>query len=167
MSTEEYTSEQRTAEKVRTAARTAKAATATVVEETIVATKDQLAKATETHFKAADDAAAFGKSNVEAMLQAGSIFFHGMEELTRSLMGITQSQVETSLSTAKALISAKTLTEFTTLQNAYAKSAFDNVVTEATQLSEIAIRVANEAIEPLTARVTAAIEHASKPPLTF
>ncbi len=90
-----------------------------------------------------------------------------MEELTRSLMGITQSQVETSLSTAKALISAKTLTEFTTLQNAYAKSAFDNVVTEATQLSEIAIRVANEAIEPLTARVTAAIEHASKPPLTF
>jgi phasin family protein len=129
----------------------------------VEATKDQLAKAAETQFKAVDEATAFGKSNAEAFIQAGTIFFHGFEELARTVVGMTQAQVETSMSTAKALIGAKTLTELTDLQNAYAKSTFDHVVSEATHLSEIAIKVTNDAMEPIGARVTAAIEHMSKP----
>ena len=65
-----------TTEKTKTAAKVLPAAS--VVE----TAKEQFAKATETHFKAADEAAALGKSNVEAVMQAGSIFFHGFEELT-------------------------------------------------------------------------------------
>jgi len=145
------TEKPKAAEKVRTAA--------SVVE----ATKDQFAKAAETQFKAVDQAAAFSKSNAEAFIQAGTIFFHGFEELARSFVGLTQAHVETSVSTAKALIGAKTLTELTDLQNAYAKSAFDQAVSETTHLSELAIKVANEAMEPISARVTAAIEHLSKP----
>jgi phasin family protein len=126
--------------------------------------KDQFAKAAETQFKAADEVAAFGKSNVEAFIQAGTIFFHGFEELAKTFVGLTTAQVESNMSTAKALISAKTLTEFTDLQNAYTKSAFDTAVSEATHLSELAIKITNEAIEPISARATAAIELMSKPP---
>jgi phasin family protein len=155
------TDEGKTAEKARAASRTAKA---TSVVETA---KDQFAKAAETQFKAADDVAAFGKSNVEAVIQSGSIFFHGLEELTKTLVSLTQSQVESSMSVAKSLIAAKTLTEFTDLQNSYAKSAFDNAVSEATRLSELAIKITNESIEPISARVTAAIEQMSKPVMPF
>ena len=125
--------------------------------------KDQFAKAAETQLKAADEIAAFGKSNVDAFIQAGTIFFHGFEELAKTFVGLTQSQVESGMTTAKALISAKTLTEFTDLQNAYAKSTFDHAVSEATHISELAIKITNEAIEPIGARVTATIEHMSKP----
>ena len=38
-----------------------------------------------------------------------------------------------------------------------------NAVAEATHLSELAIKITNEAIEPLSARVTATIEQMSKP----
>ena len=134
-------------------------AVASVVE----ATKEHFAKAAETQFKAADEVAAFGKSNVEAFIQAGTIFFHGFEELARTVVGLTQAQVESSMTTAKALIGAKTLTEFTDLQNAFTKSTFDTAVSEATHLSELAIKITNEAIEPISARVTATIEHISKP----
>ncbi len=133
--------------------------TASVIE----ATQDQFAKAAETQFKAADEVAAFGKSNVEAFIQAGTIFFHGFEELARTMVGLTTAHVESSMTTAKALITCKTLTEVTDLQNAYTKSAFDSAVTEATHLSELAIKIANEAIEPISARVTATIEQISKP----
>jgi len=153
------TDEGKTVEKVRAASRAAKAATPSVVD----TAKDQLAKAAETQFKAADDVAAFGKSNVEAVIQSGSIFFHGFEELTRTLVGLTHSQVESSMSIAKSLIAAKTLAEFTDLQNAYAKSTFDNAVAETTKLSELAMRITNEAIEPLSARVNAAMEQIAKP----
>jgi phasin family protein len=67
---------------------------------------------------------------------------------------------------AKSLIAAKTVAELTDLQNAYAKSTFDHVVSEATHLSELAIKITSEAIEPLNARVTATIEQISKPVFT-
>lgn len=146
-----------TTEKTKTAAKVLPAAS--VVE----TAKEQFAKATETHFKAADEAAALGKSNVEAVMQAGSIFFHGFEELTRSFVGMTQAHVETGMSAAKAMIGAKTLTELTDLQNSFTKTAFDSAVSEATHISELAIKIANEAIEPISARVTATMEQMSKP----
>lgn len=133
--------------------------TASVIE----TTQDQFAKAAESQFKAADEVAAFGKSNAEAFIQAGTIFFHGFEELARTFVGLTTAHVESSMTTAKALITCKTLTEVTDLQNAYTKSAFDSAVSEATQLSELAIKITNEAIEPISARVTATIEQISKP----
>jgi len=142
---------------------TAKARVADKAASVIEATQDQFAKAAETHFKAADEIAAFNKSNVEAFIQAGTIFFQGFEQIARTVVGLTQAQVETNMNTAKSLIAAKTVTELTDLQNAYAKSTFDHAVAEATQLSELAIKITNEAIEPLSARVTATIEQISKP----
>jgi len=146
-----------TTEKTKTAAKVLPAPS--VVE----AAKEQFAKATETQFKAADEAAAFGKSNIEAVIQAGSIFFHGFEELTRSFVGLTQAQVEAGMSAAKAMIGAKTLTELTDLQNSYGKSALDHAVSDATHISELAFKIANDAMEPLSARVTATMEHITKP----
>ena len=145
---------------------TAKAKVAGTTASVIETTQDQFAKAAETQLKAADEIAAFGKSNVEAFIQAGTIFFHGFEEIARAMVGITQAQVEASMTTAKSLITAKTVTELTDLQNAYAKSTFDHAVAEATHLSELAIKITNEAIEPLSARVTATIEQMSKPVFT-
>ncbi len=150
----------KTTEKVRANTRAAKV----VVENAVDTAKDHFAKAAETQFKAADEVAAFGKSNVEAFIKAGSIFFHGVEELTRSMVGLTQYNVESGMTAAKALITAKTLTEFTDLQNAFAKTTFDKAVSETTHLSELAIRITTDAIEPISARVTATIEQISKQP---
>jgi phasin family protein len=58
------------------------------------------------------------------------------------------------------------LSEFTELQNSYAKTAFDTAVSEATRLSELALRVTNETIEPLHTQMTAAIEKIAKPVLS-
>ncbi len=117
-------------------------------------------------FKSADEIAAFGKSNVEALIAAGTTFLRGWEELTRSVVGLTQTQVETGLQTATALLGAKTLAELSELQKTYTKTAFDTAVSEASRLSELAIRIASETAEPLNARVTATVEQFSKPALT-
>ena len=113
--------------------------------------------------KTVEDIAALGKSNVDALIQAGATAMHGWEELTRSFVGLTQSQVEAGMTAAKALLGARTLAEFSDLQKTYSRTAFDNAVSEASRLSEIGIRIASETIEPLSARMTATIEHLSKP----
>ena len=109
--------------------------------------KAQFAKAAETQFKTANDVAALGKSNVEAMIQAGSIFFRGFEEITRSMVGLTQANLEANITTAKALMGVKTLTDITDLQSGYAKSSFDHAVTEATKLLQNGdFGITNEAV---------------------
>lgn len=116
-------------------------------------------------FKTADEVANFGKANLDALMAAGTNFFRGWEELTRSVAGLTQSQVETSLQAATALLGAKSLSELGELHKSYAKATFDNAVSEASRFSELAIRIATETAEPLNAQVTAAVERFSKPAL--
>ena len=147
------------AEKVRATTRTARIASATVVEQA----KARLESVSETQIKAADEFAAIGKSNVEAIIQAGTSLFRGAEELTRGLVGLSQSQFEAGISAAKAMLGAKTLSELAELQNQYSKSAFDQVVAESTRLSELAVKVTNEALEPIQARLNATVEQFTKP----
>lgn len=113
----------------------------------------------------ADEVAEFGKSHIEALIQTGSILSRGIEELATSLFQLTQTQLDANVSAAKALVGATSLIELGAVHKAYTRTAFDNVVSEASRLSEIVIRVANEAAEPLTTRVQATVDRLSKAPL--
>ena len=53
--------------------------------------------------------------------------------------------------------------EIVDLQSEYAKTSFDNIVSEGTKISEMTVKVANEALEPINARMNAAVEKMSKP----
>ena len=63
----------------------------------------------------------------------------------------------------QALLAARTLREAVDVQTDWAKTSFDKVVAESTKLSEISVKVANEAAEPINARFNAAIEKLLKP----
>jgi phasin family protein len=71
--------------------------------------------------------------------------------------------METSAQAAKALMGAKTLREAVDLQTDLAKSNFDKFIAESTKLSEMSVKVANEAFEPINARVNVAVEKLLKP----
>lgn len=107
----------------------------------------------------------FGKCNVEALLEAGSTLFHGVEALTRSVFELTETQLQANVSAVKALAGIRSLGELGDLQRSYSRTAFDNVMSEASLLSEIVIRVSNEALEPLSARLQASLDRLPKPAL--
>jgi phasin family protein len=130
---------------------------------TFAAAKETFGKFAGQNFKTVDDVAAFGKANLDAYLKAGSTIAKGFEELTRAVAAFSQTNVTTTVDATKALFGAKTIREVADLQNDYAKKAFDSLVAETTKLGELSVRVANEAIEPLNARVSAVIETYAKP----
>jgi phasin family protein len=53
---------------------------------------------------------------------------------------------------------AKTLCEAVDVQTDFAKTTFDKLVVEGMKVSEISVKVANEAALPINARLNAAIE---------
>lgn len=109
------------------------------------------------------DFASVGRENVEAFVKASTIFVKGTEEITKSVAALTQAQVEASLATTKALMGVTNFKQAIELQNEAAKTSFDKLVAEGNKITELSMKVANEAIEPIQARVTLAVEKIMKP----
>lgn len=125
--------------------------------------KEQAEKASATAFKTYEELSKLGKENVEAYMAAGTIFAQGIEAIGKGWMSFGRQSMEAGVSTAKALLGVKTLREAVDLQTALAKNTFDKFVAETTKASEVTVKVANEAIEPLSARVNVAVEKMLKP----
>ncbi|PWC32658.1 TIGR01841 family phasin [Azospirillum sp. TSO35-2] len=132
-------------------------------EQTASAAKEQFEKATTQILKSYEDLQAAGKANVEALVASSTIAAKGAEDLSREVVAYSQSALDKSITTGKALLTAKSLQEVVELQNAFLKSSFDSLVAETTRIQELTTKVTNEALAPLNARVTATVETFSKP----
>lgn len=132
------------------------------VEQAIAQTKEKVEKMSKQVFATFEDVVGFQKDNVEAFVASSTILTKGFEALSKELVAFTQAQYEQSVSNAKALFAVKSVKELVDLQTEFAKTSFDALVAEATKVSETGIKVANEAAEPITARVNATVEKLSK-----
>jgi phasin family protein len=132
------------------------------VEQAVAYTKEKVEKMSKQVFTAFDDVAGFHKENVDAFVASSTILAKGFEALSKELMAFTQGQYEQSVTTAKALMGVKSVKELVDLQTEFAKTSFDALVAEATKVSETGFKVANQAAEPITARVNATVEKLSK-----
>ena len=62
------------------------------------------------------------------------------------------------------MMGAKTAKEFVEIQAAFARTSLDNFLSESTRLSEVCVKVANEAFEPLQQQINTSFEKAFKVP---
>lgn len=135
---------------------------ATPVDQAIAQTKEKVEKMSKQVFATFEDVVGFQKDNVEAFVASSTILTKGFEALSKEIAAFTQAQYEQSVSATKALFAVKSVKELVDLQTEFAKTSFDALVAEATKVSETGFKVANEAAEPITARVNAAVEKLSK-----
>jgi phasin family protein len=114
-------------------------------------------------FKGYDEIAAFGKANMDAMIQANTVFSKGIEAISKEFIALTQSHMESTAAAAKAIFAAKTLKDVVELNAAFHKTNFDKMVANSTKLGELGTKVATDAFAPISARVTSVVEKAAKP----
>lgn len=110
-----------------------------------------------------EEFATFSKGNVEAVVASGAVVAKGAEDLSKAYVGFAKGFYEQSLAASKALFAAKSPDEALKLSNDFAKASYEAFVAEAGKLQELSVQVANEAIAPLSARFTIAVEKFSKP----
>lgn len=113
--------------------------------------------------RAAEEAAEFGRGNVEAFTRAAQVYFTGVQDLGRQMMASAQGLSDHALEGAKALTAAKSLKEVTDLQASLARTAFEKSLADANALRSQMTKLTEEAFAPLTARVTVATEKFSRP----
>lgn len=133
------------------------------VEQIFLTAREQFEKLAQRFFGDYGDFASVGRDNVEALVKSTAVFAKGAEEIGKSVVALTQAQVEASLAITRTLLGATTFKQALEAQNEAAKLGFDKLMTEGNKITELSLKVTNEAIEPIQARVNTAVEKLIKP----
>ena len=134
----------------------------TKIEKTIETTKTEAKNHMSQTIKSAEDLVAFNQGNVEAFMKSSQIWATGLQDLGKLFAANAQAQIDESVATVKALSSVKSLKEAVDLQSSLAKSTVEKLVAETGKLSDASLKLAEQALAPLTARVTLAAEKFGK-----
>lgn len=146
------------------------------VEATVSTLKGNVAKATagleatqatvkegmEKAMKTAEDFVAFSQDNVEAFVKASQIWTTGLQDLSKHVVASAKESLDESIATFKAISTAKSLKDAFDLQAAYARSAMEKTLAESGKLTDASFKLTEQALAPLTARVTVAVEKFAK-----
>lgn len=127
-------------------------------ETTQTKTKEGMQKA----MKTAEEFVAFSQGNVEALVKSSQIWATGMQDLSKHIASAAQASLEDSISTFKALTGVKSLKDAFELQTAFARSAMEKTIAESGKITDASFRLTEQALAPLTARVTIAVEKFAK-----
>ena len=106
----------------------------------------------------AEELADVAKANVEAFVTAGRIAATGAKSLGQDIVARGREGVEQASEAVKTLAEAKSPTEFFALQSEIARTSFDRLVSEGSRLTESMVKLAGEAMQPLSNRASANAE---------
>lgn len=112
----------------------------------------------DTMMKNTEDFVALGQANMEAFVKSGQIWTSGIEALMKQFAETAKVSFDESVATLKAITSAKSITEAMELQNKFATSAAKRALAESNKLVDASIKLAEQTLAPITARVTSAAE---------
>ena len=113
--------------------------------------------------KTAEEVVAFSQGNMEALMKSGQIWSTGLQDISKQMASSMQASYEEAMSAFKALTSVKSLKEAVDLQVGLARSAVEKSVSESSKITDASFKLAEQALAPISSRMTLAVEKFSKP----
>ncbi|MGB3739077.1 MAG: phasin family protein [Pontixanthobacter sp.] len=104
----------------------------------------------------------FTKGNMEAMVQSGKIMASGMQDIGKTYVEDAKVAVETVTADVKEVAAVRSPTELVQLQTKIASRNFDATIAAVSKNTEAWIKLTNEAMAPLSNRMSVAMEKVRK-----
>lgn len=108
--------------------------------------------------KMAQEAAELARGNVEAMVASSRIAAQNATTLSQDVAEVSRKGFEGASEAIKGFAEAKSPTELLRLQGEFAKSYMETMIAESARLSETMVKLAGEAMEPVSSRIAANAE---------
>ncbi len=105
----------------------------------------------------AKDAVEFSRSNLEAMVESAKITAKGVEAMGSEMIAFTKAQAEVTTNAAKRYAAVKSPTEFLALNTELSKAALETMVKQGSKTTEMTVKLANDAFQPISNRIAIAI----------
>ena len=101
---------------------------------------------------AAEQLVEMTKANVEALVESGRVAAAGAQTLGQDAIARTREGLEQAATQVKSLADAQSPTEFFQLQGEFARVQFDRIVADSSRLAESLVKLAGEAMQPISTR---------------
>ncbi len=111
-----------------------------------------------TMIKSTEDFVALGQANMEAFVKSGQIWTAGVQELMKQFAETAKASFDELVATFKAISSAKSVAEAMDVQSKFATSVAGRALADSNKLVGASIKLTEQTLAPLTARVTSAVE---------
>jgi phasin family protein len=118
----------------------------------------QMKEGVQRAMKTAEQVAHFSQGNVEAFVKSSQILATGWQDLSKLMAANAKATMDETMSTFKALTTVKSLKEAFDLQSSFARTSMEKAMSESGKITEHSLKLAEQAIAPITARVNAAVE---------
>jgi phasin family protein len=112
--------------------------------------------------KTAEELMAFSQGNLEAMVKSGQIWAAGVQDIGKQIAATAQASFDETMSTFKALTSVKSLKDAFDLQSMLARTTVEKTLAESGKLTDASMKLTEQALAPITARVSLAMEKFAK-----
>lgn len=111
--------------------------------------QDQIEKMTQAATKQAEEFANYGRTSFDAWMKTTNIWMDGTQNLFKTCTDMTNSAREKQEAAMKKFMSCKTLNDMTETGSKIAQETMEDSMSNATKLSEQAVKVCMDTIEPL------------------
>jgi len=146
------------------------------LEQTVAGLKDGMAQATagfettqakvkegiEKAMKTTEELFAFGQGNLDAFMKSSQIWAAGMQDLSKQAAATTQANFDEAVSVFKTMSTVKSPKDAMDLQADLGRKSLEKAVAETGRLTDASLKLAEQAMAPITARVTLASEKFAK-----
>lgn len=114
-------------------------------------------------FKNYEDVVSYNKENVDAFVEANNIMVKGVQDINKVLFSMAQKNMEETVSLTQKIFGCKSMEDMVKLQSDLMKNSYAMSFDEGRKISDMAVKLAEEASAPITDRVSVAVEKATKP----
>jgi phasin family protein len=108
--------------------------------------------------KVAEELADLTRANVEALVESSRLAAEGARSLGQDVVASSRQGVEKAADAIRTLTEAKSPTEYLQIQSDLYRASFDRLVAESSRLTETVVKIAGEAIQPISNRASANAE---------
>jgi phasin family protein len=124
--------------------------------------KAKMKEGVEKAVKSSEEMLAFSKGNMEALVKATQIYATGLQDLSKQMAASSKASIEETVAFSKTLMGIKSVKEAVDLQTSFTKSSIEKAVAESSKLTDATVKLTEQAIAPITARISLAVESFGK-----
>jgi phasin family protein len=125
-------------------------------------TQAKVKEGMEKAMKTAEELVTFSQGNLEAMVKCGQIWAAGVQDIGKQMAATAQASFDETMSTFKAMSSVKSLKDAFDLQASLARATLEKTVAESGKLTDASMKLTEQAMAPITARFSLAMEKFAK-----
>ncbi len=118
----------------------------------------KLKEGVEKAMKTSEELLSFSQGNLDAVMKASQIYATGFQDISKHFAASSKASIEDGVAFGKSMLGVKSVKEAVDLQTGYAKSSIEKAVAESNKLADASMKLAEQTMAPLAARVTLAVD---------